>query len=502
MRVVAFVWLLLAAAATHAEWLEASSQHFVIYANDSERDIRRFSDQLERYHAAMALVTGTKVPAPSPSNRVTIHVVWNTSEVRELHKGDDRFVSGFYVPRAGGSLAVVPRVQSASGVAEWSMVVLLHEYAHHFVISGSSLPLPRWLSEGSAEFFASASFESDGSVSLGRPAVHRAGELFYGDDVTAEELLDPDTYDNRARKRHDAFYGKSWLLYHYLIFDPERKGQLGTYINALATGKTSRAAALESFGDFKALDKGLAAYLRKRRMNAYRFKPEFLPISPVSVRRLSAGEAAMMPVRTRSRVGVTPEQAAELVVEARAVAARHPGDAAVLAALAEAELDAGHREAAVTAADAALVIDPRRVDAHVQKGLALFALAEDAADSQAAYMKARQAFLELNKLEPDHPLPLIYNYRAFIAMGREPSENAKDGLEWASRLAPFDLSLRMEVARMQMRERRYRAARLSLASVAYNPHGGSGAEAAKALLQSIDGKPDGTPAAVDLPRSP
>jgi hypothetical protein len=37
-----------------AEWLQASSTHFVVYANDNERKIRALSQQLERYGAALS----------------------------------------------------------------------------------------------------------------------------------------------------------------------------------------------------------------------------------------------------------------------------------------------------------------------------------------------------------------------------------------------------------------------------------------------------------------
>src|SRR5687768_18162969 len=99
---------LLAADAARADWLEASSPHFVVYADDSERDIRRFSEQLERYHAGMARVTGRTLPPPSPSNRVTVFVVKSEREMRRL--SGNRMIAGFYIPRAGGSVAFVPRI--------------------------------------------------------------------------------------------------------------------------------------------------------------------------------------------------------------------------------------------------------------------------------------------------------------------------------------------------------------------------------------------------------
>ena len=58
--------LLLLPSAAQAEWFESSSAHFVVYADDSERDIRKFSEQLERFHAAMEIITGLDVQQPSP----------------------------------------------------------------------------------------------------------------------------------------------------------------------------------------------------------------------------------------------------------------------------------------------------------------------------------------------------------------------------------------------------------------------------------------------------
>src|SRR6187551_3511074 len=81
-----------------AEWFESSSAHFVVYANDSERDIRKFSEQLERYHEAMAVVTQLDAPPPSPSNRVTVYVVKNAAAVQRLMGTSERALQGFYIP--------------------------------------------------------------------------------------------------------------------------------------------------------------------------------------------------------------------------------------------------------------------------------------------------------------------------------------------------------------------------------------------------------------------
>jgi len=484
---------LLLPATARAEWLEASSPHFVVYADDSERDIRRFSEQLERYHEAMAVITTTDAPPPSPSNRVTVFVVKNQREVARLFGEGGRNIGGFYIPRAGASVAIVPRVQVSSGDVDQSMTILLHEYAHHFLISNSSYPAPRWLGEGMAEFFAAARFSEDGSVTVGLPAVNRYMDIAYADEVEVEELLDPDVYEKRRRQRYDSFYGKSWALYHFLTMERERRGQVGQYIQLMGSGKTSREAALEAFGAFADLDKDIDSYLRRRQLVSPVFRPEQLVTGAIAVRRLGEGEAEMMPVRVRSRRGVDAEEAAELVVQAREIAARHPGEAPVLAALAEAEFDAGNDAEAIAAADAALALDPAQVNAYVQKGYALFRRAAETEDSEAAYKEAVAPFLALNKLENDHPLALVYYYRGFVERGRDPSETAVLALERAADLAPFDLGLRLNLASQQISDGQFDRARSNLVPVAYSPHDNPMAEGARAVIERIDAGTQGDP---------
>jgi tetratricopeptide (TPR) repeat protein len=484
--VVAALAASLLPAVVRADWLEASSQHFVIYADDRERDLRLFSEQLERFHSALSFVTGRSVPVPSPSNRVTVYVV-TAREVRELYGEGSQYVRGFYRSMPGNSLAVVPRVGTGTTNLEFSMIVLLHEYSHHFMATASPVPMQRWYSEGAAEFFASAGFPRDGSVQLGRPAAHRALELFYGIDVRAGDLLDPEAYARKKRKSgYDAFYGKSWLLFHYLTFNEKRDGQLEAYLRLLGRGKSSPEAGREAFGDFDTLEKELDAYIRSRKMALLSLSPEQIPASPVTIRPLRAGEAAMMPVRVRSRRGVTRGQALALLPEARAVATRFPDDAAVLAALAEAEHDAGNDPEAIAAADAAITRDPAQVNAYVQKGLAMFRLAEADPDPPGAYARARAPFLALNRLENDHPLPLMFFYDSFVRAGQEATDNAVNGLERAVQLAPFDSRLRMTLAMEQIQRGQLPAARRSLAPVALSPHGGGLAEAAQRVMARID----------------
>jgi tetratricopeptide (TPR) repeat protein len=488
-QTLTLVLMLSAVMTARAEWLQASSEHFVVYANDSESSIRGFSEKLERYQAALALITANKIPTPSPSNRVTVYVVSGTRAVQQLYGDNAANIGGFYIPRAGGSIAIVPRVNGTGRELDISMNTLLHEYAHHFQHAASPFALPRWVSEGSAEFYSAASFEKNGAVSLGRPANHRAHELFFGRDVTAENLVDPAAYDRWKKGSNDAFYGKSWLLFHYLTFEETRRGQLGKYLQNLFNGQPSREAATDAFGDLKSLEAALDTYLRKPRMTMLTLPAAKIQVGTISVRRLSQGEAAVMSIQIRSKRGVDEKQAAKLLVEAREVAKRFPTDASVLTALAECEFDAGNDNEAIVAADAAIAADPKQVNAYIQKGYALFRIASKANDT-AAFATARAPFVALNKLENDHPLPLVYYYESFLRQQREPTKVAVQGLERAVELAPFDLNVRFTLAVQQLKDNQRNLARKTLVPVANSAHGGPLALFAQNVVMRLDTEPN------------
>ncbi len=472
----------------HAAWHEASSDHFLIYSNQKEKDIREFSERLERYHDSMRFLFNRPATKPSPSNRVTIYVVKNLGDVRDLYGSDNKYVGGFYIPRAGGSMAIVAKVKSSRNEMSPSELILLHEYAHHFLIGSASRAYPRWLSEGFAEFYGTAKFGSDGSVSLGLSSKGRAYELALARDVPIEMLLDTKAYGEKKSKKYDSFYGQSWALYHMLHFSQDRKGQLSDYLSLLAQGDDEVSAAKQAFGDLGELDKDLNSYLRKRKITTYHIPANYLNIGNIQVRQLRTGESAMAPILIRSKRGVNQEQAAELLIDARQVAVQYPRDPAVLAALAEAEFDAGNDAEAIAAADRALAMDLNSINAHIQKGYALARMAPDSEDEAAAWKQMRRQFVKLNKIENDHPIPLIQFYRSYREQGIKPPTIAVDGLARALELAPYDNDLRWMMANEFILQEKYDWAAHTLQPLAYSPHQSDMTERALALLKETEAK--------------
>lgn len=486
--------LVLGASPALAEWHKAESERFVVYSDMSAQDIKAFAERLERFHVAMAKVTGFNPPKPSPSNRVTVYMVGSDLTLRKLYGDANTSVAAFYQPRASGAVAFAPNVKLDAPESDRTMLYVLHEYAHHFTISSAAYAMPRWITEGSAEFFAVVRFEKDGGLDIGLPANHRLGDLNYAKRMSIREIFDYERIIRESGPRRDGFYGQAWLTFHYLQFSKERLPQYRAYLQKYRQGVPSLEAAEQAFGDLDELDRELKVYQRRTNIPAIRLSAADLPIGNVTVSPLSAGMNEMIEVVIKSRRGVDKEQAAALLPRAREIAAKYPEDAGVLTALSEAEFDAGNDAEAIAAADKAIQIDPSRTNAYVQKGYALFRMAESAEDDaiDGAYTAAMKPFQALNAIEADHTMPLIYYFRSFAQRGLPPGENAKAALERALQLAPFDRELRLNVATMMIKEGRNSLASFVLAPLAADPHGRADSQRAKELITALAEASDGT----------
>jgi hypothetical protein len=142
------------AAPSRAEWLKASSRHFQIYSNSTTDAIRTMATRLEQVDGSLRLLSGAKDSADSAANPVTVFVVDSSTGVEAL--SGDRNIAGFYLGRATGAVAFTPKRGMDGGLDP--QLVLFHEYAHHFLLSQATVAYPAWLSEGYAEFVATARF--------------------------------------------------------------------------------------------------------------------------------------------------------------------------------------------------------------------------------------------------------------------------------------------------------------------------------------------------------
>ena len=468
----------------HAEWYEVSSAHFVVYGNDRPERLKKFADDLERFDQAMRALRGFPNEPVGKANRVTVYMLPSVEAVSKLH--GDKMVGGFYQARAGGSLAFVPKRAESYVEDNLVQVILFHEYTHHMMFSiFANSAFPAWLVEGWAEFHSTAEIKRDGSVMFGAAPNSRAWGLLSGNPLPLERILSADT-GKLNQVQTDALYGRGWALTHYLSFEPTRKGQLGRYVTEINAGK-SAAEAAQVFGDLKILHRELEGFLNKRTITGVTVRADAIKIGEILVRKLTPGEAATMDVRIRSKRGVDEKTAPGVYAAAKKAAAPFPNDPGAQIVLAEAAYDANDYAESEAAADRAIAADPNAIDAWVYKAMSRMAVAEKKDDdSKETWRDIRKIIVTANKIDPDDPEPLILYYRSFGEAHQVATKSAKDGLYRAFELAPYDFGLRMNVAYMLFYDGMKAEARILLLPLAYNPHGGGLAEAAKQMIARID----------------
>lgn len=501
LALLASVLASLVAGPAWADWRVAETAHFIVYANASEAALRRNAERLEKFDKALRLSRGIPESSLGKAGRVTVYFVSSEDRVATLAGRAD--VAGFYIPRAGASVAFVPDDLSAEGpLALGSQQVLQHEYAHHFMFTTwPDAAFPSWVSEGWAEFHATAKFDRDGSLQFGAAPMYRAYGLLTGNSLPIQQILAGAAGKLRSDQR-DALYGRGWALVHYLTFEPSRKGQLSAYLDAITKERKSPEAAAAAFGDLRALNKELDRFLQQPKITGFRIRAENLAIPPVTLRLLRPGEAAIMPVRIRSDAGVDEKTAPGVYADAKKIAARFPDDPEVQRALAEAAYDAGDHAAALAAADRAIAADPKSVEAQCYRAMAQMALAEAAKDDKPETWTAiRQTIGRANRLDTEDPRPLVLFFRSYADRRQWPPQIARDGLMHAFELAPQDRGLRMQAAGMLMAEKKLTLARSMLLVLTYDPHASGLGAAASKMVDTIDAqlKAGAAPASAPTP---
>jgi cytochrome c-type biogenesis protein CcmH/NrfG len=466
-----------------AEWTEIKTDHFLIYADKSDKDLRRFAEQLEAVHFLMLRANGLKedrLPV-----RVKVYAYGSADKVGKLASQPNAV--GFYRPGPSGAIAVIPANAGSSGLT--SLEVLFHEYAHHFMLQYFPAAYPAWYVEGWAELIATSSFERKGAITFGKANSDRAGELEFGYWTHAGELVSKPRGE-LPKVSQEAFYGQSWLLAHYLTLSPERSQQLRMYLNGINRGFSQQQAA-SFFGDLDAFNKDVRGYLSRRN---FEYKAVPLPeglLANYSSRKLSAAEIDLMEEQIEFRRPMEEAQAKTFLEKLRTKVARHGSDPTALLLLGEAELDMKNHDAARAVADRLLAIAPDDSHALTLKAQIELHFAKDAEDAGAAITPIRDWIAKAKAVDPQNPLPHIALYESYAVEGERPSAEAIEGLREAVRLVPQSDGARFQLATALFNRDGPSAipeATKLLRPIAFDPHGGDNAEQAIKLIAAMMGE--------------
>lgn len=473
-----------------AEWREARSPHFTIYSQGSERELIEASRQMEATHRLLSTLTDADTRRSSysalPIVPVQVYLLRNIDAVQAaLHTGGR--TAGVYYARLEGPTIIAPRNEG-----DFSLVALRHEYAHHFMLQYMAGTYPQWYVEGFAEVVGSSTLDRQNNIAFGMPPAGRAYELR---ELPWTPIPDMFARPTSANPRlGTASYGQYWLVTHFMMFTADRGPALSNYFNALNRGVSEEDAA-RAFGQtLMALDGELRDYLRRNRFGVRTIPIPANALPAPIVRVMGDGEAMALPLEIEADNVRDGARMAQLVQRAADAARQFPGEPRLARLNARVQLATNHWGEAISAADATLALVPNDPRALVYKGLAMLRLAAangDVSDEQ--FRVARSHIIRANRAAPDDQMPLAANFISHLIAGRTPSPIAVDGLVKAILLLPQDDSLRIMLARDQIRRGLLPEARNLLLPLAYAPHASGASGYALRIINWIDAGGQGNP---------
>jgi len=491
-RLLLLASVLFVSAPAHAEWWEARTDHFIIYSQDDERDTQKFAVDLERYDNALRSLQSVEFKPLHDWQKVTIYRLGDFDTMGRLAHTDG--IGGFYewtlLPVEFTPVRTMNRLGSITARMRDTRndmdprSVLFHEYAHHFMFENFPTGYPSWYVEAFAEFLSTIDLKSDGTFHVGNPPQWRTADLFGGMLTTTPQSLLASTAKPDGEDQY-SYYSVGWLMNHYLTFEPTRKGQLQTYLKLVNDGVPSGDAARKAFGDLDQLAAEITRYKNKGRLYGADVRPANSATPKVTMRRVGPDEEAVLPIRVRTKAGVTHSEAGGVAGDARGVAQKYPNSLPAQLELYEAEFDAEHFDAAEAAADRALQLKPDSIDALIDKGQVLL---EKGKKDKQYLAQARTYLARAHDLDAQHPAPLLYNYLTYWYSGQPIPESANLGLEHAYMVARHNPELRLVLTRQLLSEKKGDLARDILLPLALSPHEGKNEKNLHAVIDLIEAK--------------
>jgi tetratricopeptide (TPR) repeat protein len=462
-------------------WLRAETEGFVVYGAGSEQAIRSVSDQLERFDALLRRLTGA-TGERSPTEVEVYLLDRRRFQDTFPHLGDN--IVGLYAARPDQIAAFA----IFSDTRLDGQDVLYHEYAHHFMRHYFANAYPAWYVEGFAEFVSTAIIGTE-RIELGRSNEDRFYSLRNDAWMPMERLLTAAPFELSSSDMA-TFYAQSWLFTHYLVLT-NKMPQFQAYVRALRLGEDPIAAFQAGFSMTPdQMQAELRRYFRSSPNALALGRPANVDVMPPRVTRLPASADDLLPVLARLRYGVSERDAPALLQSVRQLAGAAPGDPFALLTLAYAEATIGDPAAARALLEPHLANSPDDVAALNALGRAYLSEARGASgDARLALLaQARRNFARAHRIDENN-VPALYGYAESydgVMMSGETWDNYLNVLLLSHQLAPQIDEITLNAASALMGHNRHAEAIPLLRMVAYDPHGGSGAQIARQMLEQAE----------------
>lgn len=277
----------------NAQWHEARSEHFILYGDGSEEELRQTAAELESFDRLLRRLMDVKDHSGS---RLRIFLMPDRAAVVGTTDGSDPQLAGYYTDDPDAPILVAPRTDTGNGRFDIAARdVLFHEYAHHIMLQYSEGPQPVWYAEGLAEYYSTAQVLGGGGFEIGAAPANRVAVLREAQDwIPLGELLAASDYRQFSGRLH-LLYAQGWLLAHYVTQNAERRDELETYFRLVSEGKTRGAAVDAAFGpgasDF---DRQLRGYAARQAFASQRLDLPPVDRTAVAMRPLRPAEADLI----------------------------------------------------------------------------------------------------------------------------------------------------------------------------------------------------------------
>lgn len=480
LLLLALAVLALTPAAALAEWRRAESPHFIVYSDGSERTLRDYTAKLERFDGLMRIRFGGG--DDDDARKLPVYLVGDDRALRIAQPDLPDGIAGYYSSSENDIFAILVRGKSDD--------ILLHEYTHHFMAKNGDGRYPGWLSEGFAEYFATATVSERGKASFGLPDPGRQYALQQNRWLSMDQLLRAKgSFDIQDRTARGMYYAQSWALTHWVLSDAGRVRSLVAYLAAINGGQDAVEAWQAIFGlTPEQLTTQLRAYARGSLRYAELDIPPITPTITVSTLPVAADAVLLTLINARAPDPSDIDGPA-LLRTLQAAAVRFPDDSLALVALGRAERQWGDDAAAERALTTALERQADNIEGLLLMADIIDERADVAADDVEGARQRRLAQGFLRRAFEADPT----DYRVYAALARirrrapdYPNDNDLETWALAVRYAPQVMSIRGDAAIAMLERDRYEDAITLLTPIVNNPHGGSGAERAREMLEQIE----------------
>jgi tetratricopeptide (TPR) repeat protein len=267
-------------AAEKSKWLKFTTPHFEIYTDAGERKGRDALKRLEQLRQALEFIPRSQ-NAPQPPVRVFLF-------------DNDRDYKN-YKPAGAG-----PGYHQAGADRDYLVMrgtggdtykTVYHEYTH-MVFNRSSVRVPRWIEEGTAEYYSTAEPDGKTRVKLGKPIAAHQKLLKNSAQWLKPELFQSARRDSIVYKeqlRSGIFYAQPWAMVHMFLSAERYKTSVPRYAELLAEGTAYAPAFMDAFGmPVETAWKELAFYIKSNKWPNGRFN-----LAPDSISALKPEKAEL-----------------------------------------------------------------------------------------------------------------------------------------------------------------------------------------------------------------